>query len=123
MAHQNEYSNTWNGGVPDNTLALNFATGGFLPDSIWINQLSSFLKSSLERKSFYLLSFSINYHETHDSLWIFHLVIIIGGSSSYITDLNCLTIAGDAENKNDLKTLKLDIHVHKEEKKSKYNKI
>lgn len=52
LAYQNEYSNTWNGGVPDNTLALNFATGGFLPDSIWINQLSSFLKSSLGRKKF-----------------------------------------------------------------------
>lgn len=41
---------TWNGGVPDNTLALNLATGGFLPDSIWINQLSNFLKSSLDAK-------------------------------------------------------------------------
>jgi|688.fasta_scaffold1920774_1 hypothetical protein len=50
---------TWNGGVPDNTLALNLATGGFLPDSIWINQLSNFLKSSLDAKKMILLIYQL----------------------------------------------------------------
>ena len=40
-------NHTWKAGVPERTLALNLTTGGFLPFSIWINQLSSFRKSSL----------------------------------------------------------------------------
>lgn len=47
---------TWKGGVPDRTLALNLTTGGFLPESIWINQFSSSCKSLLYSETILIIT-------------------------------------------------------------------